>query len=166
MTHLEALELIRPAVAGQIWADLGAGSGTFTRALAELIGEGGRVYAIDREVRGLRQSFAGARVEVIKADFTQGLELPPLDGILLANALHYLPDQQGFLRHLKQYLHQGGRLVILEYENRKPNPWVPYPIGFAALHDLLEETGYSQVQKVATRASRFGGEMYLLKAEG
>ena len=164
MTHSEALELIRPVVAGQIWADLGAGAGTFTRALAELIGEGGTVYAVDKDVRGLRQNFAGARVEVIRADFTQ-IELPPLDGILLANALHYVRGQQAFLQRLWQYLHPGGRLAILEYENRKPNPWVPYPIRFAKLADVLRESGFAGVEKIATRASRFGGEMYLALAK-
>ena len=163
MIHSEALELIRPAVTGQTWADLGAGSGIFTRALAELIGEGGTVYAVDKDVGGLRQDFAGARVEVIRADFRH-IELPPLDGILLANALHYVRTQQAFLQKLWQYLHPGGRLAVLEYENRRPSPWVPFPIHFAALADLLQGAGYGEVEMIATRASRFGGEMYLMLA--
>jgi ubiquinone/menaquinone biosynthesis C-methylase UbiE len=163
MTHAEALKLICPVVIGQTWADLGAGSGTFTRALAELIGEGGTVYAVDRDVRGLRKSFVGAKVEVIEADFT-GLKLPLLDGLLLANALHFVRDQRALLQRLRGCLRPGGRIALLEYEHRPANPWVPYPIGFDRLAELLQTAGFVKAQKVSERPSRFGGTMYLATA--
>src|SRR5690348_3116034 len=50
MDAQEAERLIAPAVpAGPaVWADFGAGDGTFTRALAERLGPGSRIYAVDR----------------------------------------------------------------------------------------------------------------------
>src|SRR5690606_11791159 len=70
----EAADLITAAVTeGGTWADLGAGSGTFTRALASLLGAAGTVYAVDRSpsVRNLarRGDEAGAAVLPIMADF-------------------------------------------------------------------------------------------------
>ena len=60
MTTDEASELIRDAVltdhgepVGPVWADMGAGSGTFTFALARLLGPEGRVVAVDREPAAL-----------------------------------------------------------------------------------------------------------------
>jgi len=77
MTHDEACALIGGAVArGEAWAELGAGRGTFTRALGELVGGGGGVWASDRNpaaVRALRslELPGGARLEVAGVDFTR-----------------------------------------------------------------------------------------------
>ena len=51
MTIEDAVELIRPAISthGGTWADLGAGAGVFTLALAHVIGPSGRIIAIDRD---------------------------------------------------------------------------------------------------------------------
>src|SRR5262245_4114906 len=53
----DAIALIRGAVTrpGGLWADLGAGSGMFTRALATLVGPGGTVYAVDNDPGALRE---------------------------------------------------------------------------------------------------------------
>jgi predicted RNA methylase len=47
----DAVALIRDAIPqrGGTWADLGAGEGTFTRALVELLGSDSRIYAVDRD---------------------------------------------------------------------------------------------------------------------
>lgn len=61
MNHRDAVAFLRPALAGDpgpIWADLGAGRGTFTKALAELLGPDGAILALDRDpaaVRALRR---------------------------------------------------------------------------------------------------------------
>src|SRR5690242_17364294 len=99
MNDADAIEMIRDAVgvSAGVWADLGAGTGTFTRALTELLGAGSTVYAVDddgRAVRALRELSASSsgdvRVTAVHADFTRPLELPglaregaQLDGILL-----------------------------------------------------------------------------------
>src|SRR5437868_6373814 len=97
----EAVALIRDAVlgTGPRWADLGAGSGVFTRALVELLGDDSRIYAVDRDPRVVGELARWAREEaravtVVEADFTQSLEISEVavgafDGLLFANALHF-----------------------------------------------------------------------------
>src|SRR5262245_4569513 len=105
MKASEAETLIAGAIhrRGGTWADLGAGSGTFTLALASLLGPDGRVLAIDRDQSALdelrasasmRSSGDGAAIETAAGDFTDPRSLPDaqLDGLLLANALHFVPD--------------------------------------------------------------------------
>src|SRR3712207_757173 len=113
--HAEMVALIRNGVpaGGGTWADLGAGSGNFTRALAELLGPGSTIFAVDRNAWLITQlSAALARVPsqttiVAKlGDFTGPLELPPLDGILMANALHFVRDQAGTLERVAANLRQ------------------------------------------------------------
>ena len=102
MDVCDATALIEPAVPhpGGTWADLGAGAGTFTLALARLLGPNGRVVALERDGHALnqlrrmasRRTGGVAPISTIDADFSQRLELPMLDGALLANALHFVAD--------------------------------------------------------------------------
>src|SRR5947207_2467461 len=125
MNRAEMVELIRGGVpsAGGVWADLGAGTGNFTWALRELLGAQGAIYAVDRDGKAIRaqrellaQAGPGASIFPIQADITQRLELPPLDGALMANALHFIRDQAAALALIAGYLRPGGRLLIVEYD--------------------------------------------------
>src|SRR5437763_16611711 len=96
----DAVRLIAPVVVRDgRWADLGAGSGTFAAALARLLGPRGMVYAVERDTTSvvaleeLARRGAGdgsAPIVVRRGDFNRPLDLPALDGVLLANALHFV----------------------------------------------------------------------------
>jgi len=177
MTPAEAAALLEAAIPkpGGTWADLGAGEGVFTRALVHHLGEGARIYAVDRDARALDElarwsAGAGADVVTVKADFTQPFELPGLrderlDGILLANALHFVRDPERVLERLGDRLRPGGRLVLVEYDRRRGNPWVPHPIPIARLPALLAAAGFSEPRITATRPSRYGGNVYVAAAD-
>ncbi len=59
MNPREAAALIESAVGDRrgTWADIGAGDGTFTRTLADLLGQGSRIYAVDT----IPRNYAGSR---------------------------------------------------------------------------------------------------------
>jgi ubiquinone/menaquinone biosynthesis C-methylase UbiE len=167
----EAILLIGPGLArpGGTWADLGAGTGVFTRALAALVGPAGTVYAVDRDARKLAElTESAARDEMIASirtivgDFTEPLDLPPLDGVLLANALHYVPyaEQAQVVRDVAALLVPGASMLIVEYERRAANPWVPYPIPFTALKPLARDAGLGAPVRLGSQSSQFGGELY------
>jgi SAM-dependent methyltransferase len=170
MEQTEAVALIRAAIvrSGGTWADLGAGNGTFTRALASLIGASGVVVAVDRDARAMRgltqdaSGKTGAAIRTIAGDFTTPLDLPPLDGVLLANALHFVPydAQSRVLRQIVEYVKDGGVAVIVEYERSQANPYVPFPVTFAALERLATQVGLAPPQLLATKPSRYQGSIY------
>lgn len=173
MNDRDAADLLRPAVPPSPqarWADLGAGAGTFTRALATLLGPDAEIHAVDADARAVRtlrdeaQRTAAPRIHVHQADFTRRLPLPPLDGILLANALHFVRDQAAMLGLAASYLRPGGRLVVIEYENRAASRWVPHPVPAARLAELAADAGLTPPRIVGRRASAYGGEMYVALA--
>jgi ubiquinone/menaquinone biosynthesis C-methylase UbiE len=167
----DAIALISAAVPepGGVWADLGAGSGMFSRALATLLGPAGTVYAVDSNAGALREldrntgaTPPGALVRTIVGDFTEPLDLPPLDGVLVANALHYVPysDQPAVVRRIVSLLTESAPMVVVEYDRRHANQWVPYPITPAALTALARDVGLAAPTIVATRPSRYSGTIY------
>jgi SAM-dependent methyltransferase len=104
--------------------------------------------------------FPGTRLRLLEADFAGPLALPPLDGILAANAIHFVRDQAALLRDWRGYLKPAGRLVVVEYDADDGNRWVPYPLSFAALSALAPAAGYAEPVLLGSRPSRFLGRIY------
>jgi len=148
-------------------ADLGSGTGAFTLALADLLGPGGRIFSVDRDAAALRQQsmataarFPGVAVEQRMADFTTDLALPPLDGIVMANALHFQRDREATVRRILGMLRPGGRFVVVEYDADRGNPWVPYPLSFATWQTMATAQGFDEPRLLGRVPSRFLGAIY------
>ncbi len=156
MTHEEMVALIRGGVdaPGGTWADFGAGTGNFTRALRDLLGPQATIYAVDRDASALGMQRG---VIPIQGDFTRRLELPPLDGILMANALHWVQNQARVLDLLAGYLQPGGCLLLVEYDARWPRPYIPFPVPYTRFESLAREAGLLDVRQVGERASPSSG---------
>ena len=155
-----ATGLIEKAVAREeaTWADLGAGTGTFTQALQQIL-PSGKVYAVDKSPHALWRMPQHAKVpmEIVDADFTKPLGLPPLDGILMANALHYVPQPAKLLKELLKLLKPGGVFLLVEYETNRPRPpWIPFPIPFESFTAMAAEVGLSQPVEVGKVSSMYG----------
>ncbi|MEP7189667.1 MAG: class I SAM-dependent methyltransferase [Roseiflexaceae bacterium] len=166
MQQSEMVALIRGGVPGPggTWADLGAGTGNFSWALAELIGAQGTIYAIDRDAKAIRalhqriaQAAPGTTIIPQQADLTRPLDLPTLDGVLMANALHFIRDQDAALALVAGYLRPGGRLLLVEYDLRSRLPWVPFPVSLAHLAQLAAAAGFEPPTEIGRRASPSSG---------
>lgn len=125
-TALDVLK-IQP---GAVVADVGAGSGYFTTRLSARVGPAGRVYAVDIQPEMLRLLTARltsnkvTNVTVVQGE-VDNPRLPPsaLDLEILVDVYHEFSAPQAQLRHLRDALRPGGRLVLLEY--RKEDPSIP-----------------------------------------
>ena len=176
MDPRHAHELLRDAVpaGGRAWADLGAGDGTFTRALAAILGPGARILAMDRDPRAvaalerLAQRVPGVQASL--ADFSRPLDPPgggegTLDGILFANSLHFVAAAPVVLARLTRWLRPGGRAVLIEYDRRPASRWVPHPIPAEDWPTLAAAAGLSRPAVVARWRSAFGGDLYVAIAD-
>ncbi|HEV7214239.1 MAG TPA: class I SAM-dependent methyltransferase, partial [Chloroflexota bacterium] len=169
MDHRDHVALIREGVTdgGTSWADFGSGGGAFTLALADLLGPAGKIYSVDRDrsalarqAQAMRGRFPTTEVHYRQGDFAQPLSVPPLDGIVMANALHFTKDKLPVLRTIFAALRPGGRLVLVEYNTDHGNAWVPYPLTFATWQALAREAGFAETRLVAMRPSRFLGQIF------
>jgi ubiquinone/menaquinone biosynthesis C-methylase UbiE len=111
-------------------ADIGAGSGYITVRLASRVGPAGRVFANDVQPQMLNilarrlNTAKITNVTLIEGTFDDP-KLPPasVDLAIMVDVYHELSQPQAMLRHLRESLKPGGRLVLLEY--RKEDPTVP-----------------------------------------
>jgi ubiquinone/menaquinone biosynthesis C-methylase UbiE len=170
MEHYEHVNLLRPAdiKPGGSWADLGAGSGAFTFALRELTGRSANIHAVDKDrarlhelERGYRARFGDSQnLTLTVGDFTRTLDLPALDGILMANSLHFIKDKEKVLRHVRPLMKPNGMLLIVEYNADSGNPWAPYPFSFETYRKLAPRADFAEPRLLAATPSRFLGEFY------
>jgi ubiquinone/menaquinone biosynthesis C-methylase UbiE len=156
-----AVELIRKGISdfptNQTWADLGAGRGLFTRALSDLLRPASKVYAVDKDASALDAIHLPEHVQLIRVhqNFENELSVESLDGIIMANSLHFVKNKQAYLRLLSKNLKPGGRLILIEYDTSKPNAWVPYPVRFDDLDQLARQSGLRLIEKLGEVPSAY-----------
>jgi ubiquinone/menaquinone biosynthesis C-methylase UbiE len=122
-----AMRLIR-VQRGQAVADLGAGSGYYTRRLARAVGDTGTVYAVDIQ-QGMLDLLQTALtkekitnvVPVLGGIDDPRLPADALDMILLVDVYHEFSQPQAMLQRMKTALKPGGRLILLEYRGEDPD---------------------------------------------
>jgi ubiquinone/menaquinone biosynthesis C-methylase UbiE len=167
--HADLVALLRDGVpsAGGRWADLGAGEGAFTLALADLLGPGAQITAVDRDSGALRQlesemgtRFPATRLDVAVADFTRPLTISSLDGVVMANSLHFVRDKRPVLDAVRAMLLPGGVLILVEYGADRGNPWVPHPISYPRWAELAAQSGFENTRMLGSIPSRFLGSIY------
>ena len=111
--------------------------------------------------RALRERFPKVALHVHVADFTKALPLPQLDGIVMANSLHFVRDKVPLLTRLRGRLRpRVGRLILVEYDSDDGNMWVPHPLSAATWRDLAPLAGFGETRLLHTVPSRFLGRIY------
>jgi SAM-dependent methyltransferase len=169
MNHTDHVYLLREGISepGGVWADFGSGSGAFTLALAELLGPGALIYSVDKKESALRRQeaemrkrFPGTILQTIAADYTRPLDLPQLDGVVMANALHFQRQKDDVLQLIVRCLRPGGRLLLVEYNVDRGNIWVPHPLSYSSWEKLAQRNGFSHTSLLRTRPSSFLHEFY------
>jgi ubiquinone/menaquinone biosynthesis C-methylase UbiE len=154
---LIATQKINKLVA-QKWADLGCGSGLFSKALLSMLNSQSAIYGIDKQP----VVFSDPRINFLSMDFEkEELTLPLLNGIMMANSFHYVKSKLQVLQKLKKHLLPDGVFLVVEYDTEIPNRWVPYPISFSSAKSLFAQAGFGSIEKINERQSVYNSsKMY------
>jgi ubiquinone/menaquinone biosynthesis C-methylase UbiE len=137
--------------AGQVVADIGAGSGYYTSRIAKRVGPTGRVYATDIQpgmIQLLDQRVKNEGLDNVTTVLgtMDDPKLPPraIDVAIMVDVYHELQQPQLFLQRLKDAFKPDGRLVLLEF--RKEDPSVPilevHKMSVAEVKLELEHEGF------------------------
>jgi len=144
--------------AGDVVADLGAGTGLFEPQLAYAVGTRGRVYAveidkgfldeIDRKVEELHIS----SIETVLGTPTDPkLPTRSVDVALMHDVLHHVEQRQAYLKSVAQYLKPTGRVAVVEF-NAKDSPHKDDPALVVSKEQgaaLMAEAGFVPAEDIA-----------------
>ncbi|HTH69660.1 MAG TPA: methyltransferase [Candidatus Saccharimonadales bacterium] len=168
MDHADHVALIRDAVRpGETWLELGSGTGAFTLALADVLGPRGTIHSVDQDRGALKAQaaavgaqFGAVRLDQRTADFTRPLGFSGMDGVLMANSLHFVRDKAPVLALVRSYLAPGGRFVLVEYDADRGNHWVPHPISYTTWLAVAPAAGFNGARLLGRVPSRFLNAIY------
>jgi len=110
---------------GQVIADIGSGGGYFALRFAEVVGEEGKVYAVDTDEKLLEFVKNSAKQKgmnnIITVLAKDKLELPKesLDFVFMRNVTHHISNRVSYFKNLKKFLKPYGKVVIIEYKKGK-----------------------------------------------
>jgi ubiquinone/menaquinone biosynthesis C-methylase UbiE len=105
--------------------DYGSGPGGYIRAASELVGDRGKVYALDvhplavRMVKEIARKNRLGNVETILSGSGTGLPAGSVDVVLLYDTFHGLGDPEGVLRELHRVLRPGGTLSFTDHHMKE-----------------------------------------------
>jgi ubiquinone/menaquinone biosynthesis C-methylase UbiE len=137
---------------GQRVADLGAGTGYFSRLLSAAVGADGTVFAVELEpnlVTHLRDRAEreGTRnvVPVLASAGDPRLPVGLLDVVLIVDTYHHVDDRITYFRSLRRALSPSGRVAIVDWHKR------PLPVGPEMEHKLARETVVEEMTEAGYR---------------
>jgi len=157
---IEAMRLHR----GSVVAEIGAGTGFFSRRLAHSVGPTGKVFAeeIQPEMLELLQKNAGEEgisnvVSVLGTETDPKLPNGQMDWILLVDVYHELQEPAPMLAKIREALKPGGRVALVEYRAEDASASHISPPHRMSVEQILREwepAGFQLVERIETLPSQ------------
>jgi ubiquinone/menaquinone biosynthesis C-methylase UbiE len=144
---------------GMAVADVGAGTGLFTRMFAPLVGNKGQVFAIDISQEFIDHIEQSARKEnlkniqgVICQPDSIGLPESSVDVVFICDTYHHFEFPQKTMQSINKALRPGGRVVLIDYHRiaGKSTDWVMSHVraGQEVVEKEITECGFKRVGEV------------------
>jgi predicted methyltransferase len=143
---------------GMYVADLGAGSGYFTRRFVEAVGETGKVYVIDVEPEALKyveESLIHTH-RPFEAEFILArpdnpkIPVESVDLIFVCNTYHHLEGRTDYFRNVKSALKPGGRIALIDFYHDERSG----ELGFPKRHLVPREKVIEEMTAAGYRLSK------------
>ncbi len=153
---------------GDVFLDIGAGTGFFALPAAEIVGQKGSVIAADISKEMLAETMRRAgeaslsNIKPLQLDGKKiGLADKSVDFVLLSAVLHEIPDKQGIAAEISRVLRDKGSVLVVEWQKKETEkgPDIKDRIGRPETEDLFKKSGLSIL-----RSEDINNEHYVVRA--
>lgn len=150
---------------GDVLADIGCGIGYFTIPAAEIVGEDGKVFAMDisQEMLGeVEIKVKDNNISNVKTILTKGndfkLENDKITIAFISTVLHEIEDKEKFLIGVKRLLSSNGRIAIVEWEKVRGEFGPPSEerLDKIDLKEMLDKLGFSNISTISIGENFYG----------
>ncbi len=138
---------------GQSIVDIGSGGGYFSLRFAKIVGEKGRVYAVDTNQKFIDFISQRAREKklnniypILAREDRLDLQEQSLDVIFMRNITHHLSNRTQYFVNLKGFLKPDGKIIIIDYKPSKSfnfSGMFGHHVAKETIIQEMEDAGYS-----------------------
>lgn len=138
---------------GQKVADLGSGSGLFSRPIAREAGEKGIVYSIDidpellKHIEKTAQDNKLTNIRTVLATEDDPKIPEPVNLIVIIDTLHHIKNRPIYLKNLRRYLQPSGRIAVIDFTHTWPPGHEEMRYTLDDLDGWMKSAGFSRIEK-------------------
>jgi cyclopropane fatty-acyl-phospholipid synthase-like methyltransferase len=135
---------------GQKVADLGSGSGLFTRPISSKVGEKGTVFAIDIDpelLKHIEKTAGNSNIRTVLAGEDDPKIPERVDLIIIIDTLHHIRNREDYLKKLRDYLQPSGRIAIIDFNKEWPPDHAQMKYTPEELEGWMKAAGFNRVEK-------------------
>ncbi len=133
--------------------------------MANILADSGHIHVVDKSKKKLAAFKTMpkdlAKISLHNKDFLAAKLFDDLDGIFLPYSLHSVPNPIKFLGQAMLSIKANGKILILDYNSRRGNPWIKYPVDIKRLKYLAKQVDLPEPKIIQKSKSRFGRKSYL-----
>lgn len=149
-------------------ADLGAGAGLFSLAIARAVGDAGKVYAVEVQkalldrLKNVARAARANNVETLWGDVERvngtHLQNAAVDACVAANVLFQVEDKSGFVTETKRILRPGGKVLLIDWTDSfgGMGPQATQVVAENSARELFEKAGFELIKKIDAGEHHYG----------
>jgi ubiquinone/menaquinone biosynthesis C-methylase UbiE len=132
--------------------DIGSGGGYYALRFARIVGDSGRVYAVDIEQGNLDfvkrqavQEHLEERIEgILGTEESSNLSEGSVDLLFLRNSFHHIKNRHTYFENLKKSLKDSGKIVVIDHKKGSSSgPGINHGTKQGEIEKVMKETGFA-----------------------
>lgn len=142
---------------GDTFADIGCGIGYFTLPASGIVGENGKVFALDTSetmLKELEKRLIDHPVKniirITSGEYETGIPPQTATFVFIANVLHEIDDKDRFLSHLHNILKENGTIAVIDWEKKEMPMGPPFDhrLDKKEVENFLLKNGFTHIRHI------------------